>query len=208
MAMPTKEPLVIPAEIYDAMVADCTRASARACCGILGGSPSRVSAIYPLGNIAVNPRRYESNGSDLLQAAIDLRERGLMIAAIYHYSPGSPPIPSQTDLDENYYGETPRVIVSLGKSVSVRVWRLARQSYDELDWRILPRGKGSVSEYHFGSLADDQNAAVGESWSSVSSILVRAVGWLRPSSGVAIARSRDSSRAGRDPMWDPSLDGS
>jgi [CysO sulfur-carrier protein]-S-L-cysteine hydrolase len=208
MATPTKEPLVIPAEIYDAMVAHCTRASARACCGILGGIPPRASAIYPLGNNAVNPHRYEANPRDLIRTVGDLRERALAIVAIYHYCPASPPIPSRTDLYENHYGTTPRVIVSLGEVVSVRVWELNDQSYEELDWRVLPPEKGSVSEYHFGSAAVEQNASVGESFSAFRSILSRAVRWLRPSSGAPIARIGNSSSAGRDPMWDPSLDGS
>jgi hypothetical protein len=61
MAKPTKEPLVIPVEIYHAMIAHCTRASAGACCGILGGIPPRALAIYPLRNIAVNPYRYDAD---------------------------------------------------------------------------------------------------------------------------------------------------
>jgi proteasome lid subunit RPN8/RPN11 len=207
MATPTKVPLVIPAEIYDAMVAHCTRASARACCGILGGIPPLASAIYPLGNNAVNPHRYEADPRDLIRTVGDLRERGLAMVAIYHYSPASPPIPSQTDLDENHYGNTPRVIVSLGEVVSVRVWELTDQSYEELDWRVLPRQEGGASEYHFGSAAVEQNTLVRESSSTLRSILARAVRWLRPSSGAPIARIGSSSGAGRDPMWDPSLDG-
>jgi [CysO sulfur-carrier protein]-S-L-cysteine hydrolase len=208
MATPTKEPLVIPAEIYDAMVAHCTRASARACCGILGGSPPQASAIYPLGNVAANPRRYEADSSDLIRTAIDLRDRDLTIVAIYHYSPASPPIPSQTDLAENHYGDTPRVIVSLGKTISVRVWRLTAQSYDELDWRILRHKEGAGSEHHFGLMAAEQNASVRESSTSLRSILWRAVRWLRPSPSAPIARIGDSSSVGRDPMWDRSMDGS
>jgi [CysO sulfur-carrier protein]-S-L-cysteine hydrolase len=204
MATPTKERLVIPAEIYDAMLAHCTRAPARTSCGILGGIPPRVSAIYPLVNIAVNVHRYEADHDNLIRAAVDMRKRGLTIAAIYHSSPSRPAVPTQTDLDENYYGEIPRVIVSLGKVVFVRVWQLNAQRFVELDWRVLPREKGLRPKNDFGWPADEQIAAVVESRSAFTSIFTRAARWLRPSSGGPIG---DSPNGGPDPMWDPSLDG-
>jgi proteasome lid subunit RPN8/RPN11 len=57
----------------------------------------------------------------LTRAFLDLRSRGLAIVAIYHFVPGTAAVPSPTDLRENYYGDLPRVIVSLGACPTVRV---------------------------------------------------------------------------------------
>jgi len=116
MARSQTQPLLIPADIYDAMISHCIKGYPLACCGILAGIEPLASAIYPLRNAAESATRYESDPGDLLRAALDLRGRGLTIVAIYHFVPGSAAVPSPTDLRENYYGDLPRVIVSLGDS--------------------------------------------------------------------------------------------
>ena len=48
-------------------------------------------------------------------------------------------IPSRTDLETNYYGDLPRIIVSLlEEPPDVRAWRLEPNSYAELPWRASP----------------------------------------------------------------------
>jgi proteasome lid subunit RPN8/RPN11 len=201
MATSTNEPLLIPAEIHDAMIAHCVKAAGRACCGILAGTPARVSALYPLGNIAQSPNRYESDPGTLIRATLDLRARGLTIAAIYHFCPASPPVPSPTDILENHYGDTPRVIVSLGKVVTVRVWRLTPESYEELDWRLLPREVDPEGgERDIDRPAIEQNDHVGVPRSLRGSILSRMFRWLWPPTGTSGARRGDSSNNGPEPM--------
>jgi proteasome lid subunit RPN8/RPN11 len=65
MARSQKQHLVVPAEIYDAMFAHCIKGSPLARFGILAGTESLVSAIYPLRNAAESSVRYESDPSDL-----------------------------------------------------------------------------------------------------------------------------------------------
>jgi [CysO sulfur-carrier protein]-S-L-cysteine hydrolase len=114
MARSQKQPLVIAADVYDAMILHCIKGSPLACFGILAGIAPLASAIYPLRNAAESSIRYESDPQDLLRAFLDLRERGLAIVAIYHCRPGNAAVPGPTDLRENYYGDIPRVIISLG----------------------------------------------------------------------------------------------
>ena len=108
------------------MVAHCERESPLECCGILGGISPRVSSIHPLRNDLVSETRYNADPQDLIEAHIALRERGAEILAIYHSHPRWQAVPSKTDLDENYYGPCPRIIVSLcgevarGASVATR----------------------------------------------------------------------------------------
>jgi proteasome lid subunit RPN8/RPN11 len=66
-----------------------------------------------------------------------MRRNGTEIMAIYHSHPRWQPIPSQTDLKENHYGEVPRIIVGLLKSPpECRVWRFLNEPlrYEELTW--------------------------------------------------------------------------
>ena len=117
MAASAKPDVVIPAEVYEAMISHCGEDAARRSCGILAGKPPCATAIYRLRNIAANPDRYESDPNALLAAFIDQRRRGLAVVAIYHSCrPGNDPVPNRWDIAENYYGDTPRVIISPERS--------------------------------------------------------------------------------------------
>ena len=131
--------LEIPRNILDAMTAHCVREAPLECCGILGGiAAPLVTSIYPLRNESQSETRYSADPHDLINTQLELRRRGEDILAIYHSHPRWHAIPSRTDLAENYYGEVPRIIVSLlGDSPDVRVWRLDPDSFLELGWRIL-----------------------------------------------------------------------
>ncbi len=107
------DPLEIPRDLHDAMVAHCVREAPLECCGILGGFPPRVSSFHPLRNRPASETRYDADPRDLIDAVVALRQRGAEILAIYHSHPRWQAIPSRTDLEENHYGPLPRIIVSL-----------------------------------------------------------------------------------------------
>ncbi|MEO6812136.1 MAG: M67 family metallopeptidase [Isosphaeraceae bacterium] len=133
--------LLIPARILDEMVAHCVRDAPLECCGILGGKDLEVSSFHPLRNAKSSETRYEADSTDVINAVIALRGRGAEIVAIYHSHPKWAAVPSKTDLETNYYGEVPRIIVSLLRpEPEVRIWRLWPDSYKELLWRIAPEG--------------------------------------------------------------------
>jgi len=137
--------LEIPREIHEAMIAHCVREAPLECCGILGGvAPPLVTSIYLLRNESQSETRYSADPHDLITTQLELRRRGEEILAIYHSHPRWNAIPSRTDLAENYYGEVPRIIVSLlGDRPDVRVWRLDPDSFEELHWRIVESAHGS-----------------------------------------------------------------
>jgi proteasome lid subunit RPN8/RPN11 len=131
--------LLIPAEILGEMVAHCVRDAPLECCGILGGNGLVVSSFHPLRNAKGSETRYEADSTDVINAVVSLRGRGAEIVAIYHSHPKWAAVPSKTDLETNYYGEVPRIIVSLlGPEPEVRVWRLRPDSDEELPWRTAP----------------------------------------------------------------------
>lgn len=128
-------PLLIPTPILDAMVDHCRAEAPLECCGILGGVAPRVSSFHPLQNTDASEIHYQADPRDLIEAVTALRARGAEILAIYHSHPRWAAIPSRTDLRENYYGDVPRIIVSLlDEPPEVRVWRLDLDAYEELPW--------------------------------------------------------------------------
>ena len=131
--------LTIPAESRDAMVAHCLMDAPLECCGILGGVFPEVSLFYPLANTEASETRYNADPMDLIRVDRDLRSREAEILAIYHSHPRWAAVPSKTDLATNYLGPVPRIIVSLlDHPPTVRAWRLAPDSYEELPWRLAP----------------------------------------------------------------------
>jgi proteasome lid subunit RPN8/RPN11 len=140
-------PLLIPADIHDAMVAHCVREAPLEACGLLGGTASAVSSLHPLRNQSASATHYLADPQQVVEAVVAMRQRETEILAIYHSHPRSAAIPSRTDLSENHYGSVPRIIVSLARAnPEVRVWRLDPDSYLELTWRIVPSpavGSGS-----------------------------------------------------------------
>jgi proteasome lid subunit RPN8/RPN11 len=141
-------PLRIAADVHAAMIEHCRREAPLECCGLLAGIPPRASVIYPLQNVAPEGAvRYDADPLQLLDAHRDLRERGLELLAIYHSHPRWRPVPSRADLELNYYGTVPRIIVSLlGPEPEVRTWRLFPNAYQELPWRVVPVVPGNLSD--------------------------------------------------------------
>lgn len=130
-------PLTIPRALLDAMVDHCLREAPLECCGLLGGRAPIVASIHPLRNVDLSESRYTADPKQLVHEVVSLRERGHAILAIYHSHPRWPAVPSKTDLRENYYGDVPRIIVSLlGQTPDVRVWRFDSESFSELNWRV------------------------------------------------------------------------
>ena len=124
-------------DIQQAMVDHCLTEKPLECCGILAGRHGHAWEIYKLPNADQSETRYNADPQALIKAVQAMRRNGTEIMAIYHSHPRWQPIPSQTDLKENHYGEVPRIIVGLLKSPpECRVWRFLDEPlrYEELTW--------------------------------------------------------------------------
>lgn len=114
------------------------------CCGLLAGrTESRakrlgcIEKLYPLVNAAHSPVRYLSEEKGLFAAHRDMRALGIEVLAIYHSHPSSPPVPSRTDLAENYWPGVVNFIISLlGPEPEVRGWHLEEDSFSEAEWQL------------------------------------------------------------------------
>ena len=127
--------LEIPATLFDAMVQHAQAESPAECCGLLAGTGMVVTHRFGLRNELCSPIAYNADPRDLFEAFREMRHGGLDLLAIYHSHPRSPARPSRVDLAENYYGEMPRIIISLaGDEPVVKAFRLFDDYFEDLPY--------------------------------------------------------------------------
>jgi [CysO sulfur-carrier protein]-S-L-cysteine hydrolase len=141
--------LLIPQPIYDAILAQARHELPNECCGLLAGkvTPSVhenfavgiVRKRYPLVNAAASPTKaYLSDGNSLIQAHRDMRTESLDVLAVYHSHPTTVPVPSRTDLNQNYWPNVVQLIISLkSETPVVEGWWLDETTYREATWRVI-----------------------------------------------------------------------
>jgi len=136
--------LILPASLYAAMVAQAQAESPLECCGLLAGTigtdgTARATGRYPLVNAAASPVRFESDPRSMFDAVRAIARAGLDILAVYHSHPTSPPVPSRTDLAENYSEAVMTLIVGLTTDPpTVRAWWLTATAYREGEFVVVP----------------------------------------------------------------------
>ena len=111
------------------------------CCGLIGGADCRVTSIYPLHNVAADPKvSYEAAPEDLFAAQRQMRDRGEVLVAIYHSHPRSAePEPSETDVRLAYYPQAVYVIIGLaGPQPVARAFRISEREerWEEVEYVI------------------------------------------------------------------------
>jgi proteasome lid subunit RPN8/RPN11 len=139
--------LLLPGEVYAAMVSQAVGERPNECCGVLAGRVveggdgyriCRVERHYPLVNAAASPTEYLSEPRSMFEAVRDMRSRGLEIVAVYHSHPSTAPVPSRTDRERNYSPDVVNFIISLsGSAPEVRGWWLTAETYREADWEMV-----------------------------------------------------------------------
>jgi [CysO sulfur-carrier protein]-S-L-cysteine hydrolase len=147
--------LLLPRAIYDEMLGQALAELPNECCGLLAGRmeaqadaaaagpPLRLASVlrrYPLVNKKASPTRYFSEESSLFDAHRDARQNNLEFLAIYHSHPTSDPVPSRTDLAENYWDGVMHFIISLKQLPPLmRGWWLSPTDYQPADWQMIDR---------------------------------------------------------------------
>jgi proteasome lid subunit RPN8/RPN11 len=133
--------LAIPTQILQAVFAHAQAELPNECCGLMGGKfdatgTAVVVRHYPLVNEAASPVRYRCEGRSLFFAHKDMRYSGLELLAVYHSHPTSEPVPSKSDLAENFVGDgVMHLIISLMTSAPVmRGWWLLETDFRAGAW--------------------------------------------------------------------------
>ena len=81
-------------------------------CGLIVGHGLEAESVIPIENVANQPEtHFELSPQQLAQQLPQLEKSGLEVIAIYHSHPNGEPIPSQTDICEATWENTPYLIV-------------------------------------------------------------------------------------------------
>lgn len=134
--------LTLPRDLHDAILAQALAEQPNECCGLLAGTVSggvaRVAERLPLVNELASERRYQADAMSLFAAHRRMGEAGLVEVAVYHSHPTSPAVPSRTDLEQWFYGETAVCfIVTLTTSPpTLRGWWLTATDFREAEWEV------------------------------------------------------------------------
>lgn len=91
------------------------RVAPQECCGVLGGRGSVITSVYPLANDLQSASEFLANPSELFNAVRSMRKKNETMIGVYHSHPNSPPLPSATDLERNYYPGLFYFIISLAE---------------------------------------------------------------------------------------------
>ena len=113
MSVITFDSVVVAPSFLQRMITHAESVKPVECCGVLGGKGSVVTSVHPLENAVNSPVKYEADAKDLFQAVRRMRENGEEMIGIYHSHPDSPPVPSETDQQENEYPGLFYFIISL-----------------------------------------------------------------------------------------------
>lgn len=118
--------LVIPESLLDGIVALAWDEAPREVCGWLAGERGKVLRVYPVPNVAEDPRTgFEMDPEAQLRAMRRIREAGLDLTGTYHSHPRTPAEPSARDLRLGYYPDCLHLIVSLAaEEPEVRAYRI------------------------------------------------------------------------------------
>jgi proteasome lid subunit RPN8/RPN11 len=141
--------LVIPRDVYDAMVAHCIEGMPNEACGFIGGKADgtqrAATRLYPMTNAAASPVFYRPDDREMLAALKDMDERDLDVASIFHSHVATRAYPSPTDIREAHYPDAVFVIVSFeerdnpqakGYLIHKQDWRDATGEVEEVQLAI------------------------------------------------------------------------
>ena len=140
----TVRPVALSRSLMDEMCAHARAVAPQECCGLMSGkTPSRITTLYPLRNVAANPLvTYEAAAEELFAAQRQIRERREELVGIYHSHPRSEPVPSERDVKLAFYPSVTYFIIGLRGNNSnepqVGAFRIyeAEARWERVDYRV------------------------------------------------------------------------
>lgn len=125
----------LPQDLLDAVISHSREKGPEEVCGWLAGKDGRVLEVYPVPNVAGNPRsRFTMEPGAQIAAMREIRERGLDLTGTYHSHPATPPYPSVRDRNLVLYPRCAHLIISLASpEPEVRCWSITQKGFDQLE---------------------------------------------------------------------------
>ena len=119
--------------VIDAMITHARADAPLECCGLLLGREGLIDECRPAANLRSSPVAYQLDPRDHFAAIRAARQTGRAVIGAYHSHPGSPAVPSRTDVAEAYDPQLLYVILSLsGTSPDVRAYSIHGGNFSEV----------------------------------------------------------------------------
>jgi proteasome lid subunit RPN8/RPN11 len=108
-------------------------------CALLGGDEAggRVMSLHLARNRLASPYRYDIEPDDLVGIVHDIEARGEALVAIFHSHPGTPAVPSPSDVRDARY-PVAHLVASLAEPGPpvLRAWRISPEGVREVPLRV------------------------------------------------------------------------
>jgi len=129
--MEAARPVALSAALREEMVAWARAGAPNEACGIVAGDRpfaegGRALRFHALTNAAASPYRYLIDPVEQLGAMLAIDDAGEVVWGVFHSHPGSPAVPSPTDIGLAFYPEALYLICSLADpgAPAIRAWRI------------------------------------------------------------------------------------
>ncbi len=104
----------IPVQLKEQILEQALSRPVEEVCGLAGGTGNQVNSIYPVTNIAADPKhQFLMAPEEQFETMRRIRESGEEMIGIYHSHPESPAEPSATDIEMAAYPDVFYFIISL-----------------------------------------------------------------------------------------------
>lgn len=129
--------LILPRKIFDEMLVHCRAGYPYEACGILAGRDGHVSEIYTLTNVEKSSVSYLLDSKEQFSVMKEIRQKNLVMLAIFHSHPHSAAYPSAKDVSLAFYEDAVYIIVSLmEREQVVKGYAIREGSVDEVELAV------------------------------------------------------------------------
>lgn len=129
----------MPGELLQKILAHACYEAPNEVCGWLAGEGEEIGEVYPVPNVAGDPRtQFFMEPEAQLHAMREIRDRGLDLIGTYHSHPRTAALPSVRDRKLATYAEAAHLVVSLTPpGPEARLYRITPAGFSLASLRVL-----------------------------------------------------------------------
>ncbi len=131
----SESPIILPRTLVNKLLHQAQILEDYEVCGLIGAGHDVPRSVYPVTNVAPDPRRhFLMDPKEQIQAMKAMRKRGETLFSIYHSHPTAPALPSREDMEQVAYPEALTLIISLKTKgvLELRAFRLEGNRPEEI----------------------------------------------------------------------------
>jgi proteasome lid subunit RPN8/RPN11 len=133
-------PITITSKHQNQMISEAAELSPFESCGLLAGYSGVVKQILRITNINPDPSGFIMDPKELVKAFHSIEAAGRQLVGMYHSHPRSTPFPSETDIMQCNYPDTPQLIIGKNQGKwEIRAFIIQAGGHTEIDL-IFPPG--------------------------------------------------------------------